>query len=132
MLENMKKMLFAVMLLFLPLMAFGQDGNIESPVVDNLPIEKYAIGKVKEILDEQQSEAGGYRQISQAIRVEILTGEEKGQTVEIMHGGAFIISDQQKVKVGEWVVVGKTETAEGQLYFVAETFRLPWIAGIFL
>lgn len=127
-------MLFVVMLLFLPLMAAAQDDQPlpESPVVDNLPIEKYAIGKVMEIIEEQESEAGGYRQIAQAIRVEILTGEEKGQTVEILHGGAFIISDQQKVKVGEWVVVGKTETAEGQLYFVAETFRLPWIAGIFL
>lgn len=124
----MKKIILSIALLFLPIAVFAQ----ESPEVDSVPIEKYAIGKVTEIAAEHTSEAGGFKQIEQQIRVEILSGEEKGQTVDIIHGGAFIINEQQKVKVGEKIVVGKTETAEGIIYFVAETFRLPWIAGIFV
>ncbi|OGE76166.1 MAG: hypothetical protein A3C85_01740 [Candidatus Doudnabacteria bacterium RIFCSPHIGHO2_02_FULL_48_21] len=133
----MKKALLIAILLLMPFGAFAQEQEegqplIETPVVDSLPIEKYALGKVVEILQERKSEAGGYTQLEQEIRVEILTGEEKGQTVSLVHGGAFVISDDQKVKVGEKIVLGKTEGAQGVIYFVAETFRLPWIAAIFL
>src|SRR3989344_12894 len=124
----MKKIILSIVLLFLPIAVFAQ----ESPEVDSVPIEKYALGKVTEIVSEHESEAGGFKQIEQQIRAELLSGEEKGQTVDIIHGGAFIINEQQKVKVGEKIVVGKTETAEGVMYFVAETFRLPWVAGIFV
>lgn len=82
---------------------------------------------------EQKDELGS-TQLSQTIRAEFVQGEKKGQTVELEYGGSFVVGPEQKLEVGDTIILGLTEGTEGS-YYVRDRYRLPalgFILGLFI
>ncbi len=92
----------------------------------------YSRGKVVLILDEKEVEIDGQKTFTQRVQVKLLSGDEKGTTVTLDHGGEYIIKGQQKVRKGERVVVASAENGGKQEYFIIDQYRLPALLWIFL
>lgn len=93
---------------------------------DSVLPEKFVKGKVIEILEEGTRDIAGQQNIYQRVRVR--TGNEES---EIEHGGIWTITENQKVKKGDRVVL--TKSADGTLT-IFDHYRLPplvWIFAIF-
>ena len=68
----------------------------------------------------------------QLVTLDILSGEEKGNELLVEHGKSFSLTDSQRVKSGDTVVVVKTFSPMGTLYFIGDKFRLPYLGLILL
>lgn len=89
--------------------------------------DTYYVGRVLRIIEVGEREVEpDYFQMYQTVEIEIINGEEKGKKITIDHGGSFAISENQKVKVGEKVVVAKTPaSSEGRsVYYIVDTYRV--------
>ncbi len=89
--------------------------------------DTYYRAKVISILEEGEKEVEpGQKQIYQKIELEILNGDEKGKRVIIDHGGSFTITENQKVRTGEKLVVAKTPDLPGGrvVYYVIDKYRI--------
>ncbi len=99
--------------------------------------ETYLKARVIKIVDEGEEEIVGKFYPFQKVQVEILNGEEKGETITIEHGGTTTLSESEKVQKGDSVVLRKT-TIEGKtpIYVISDRYRLHTImfllGGFFL
>jgi len=89
--------------------------------------------QVVSILEAGKKSIDGVPMDYQKIRVKILNGDEKGNTVLIDHGGPFAIEEYQKVKEGERVVIAKpTASAKADFYYVVDKYRTPQVLLVML
>lgn len=87
--------------------------------------QDYFRGKVIEIIKEEEKEIAGYKNFSQKARVQLTSGSEKGKKVVVEQGGIVKITPQQKLAVGEKVIVLKTSVAKSKdVYSVMDKYRL--------
>jgi len=126
MLENwfvkflLKKTVFLVVLILV--YVFSAVGFVQAQ--SNGPIDTFLSAKVLKILEEGQLDIDGQKQDFQKIEVEILSGDKKGEIVNIDHGSSFAISPYQKVKVGEKVVLdhpAETIGAKKDFYYILDS-----------
>ncbi len=102
-----------------------------------LPTVQYYRGQVIEISKEgeEKIESITAPQLYQIVKVRLQDGPDKGQVIEINYGGEYTITENQKVKVGERVVIVKTQNRQGDVYYLTDKYRLPalgWIALLFV
>ena len=74
--------------------------------------ETYFLAKVVNILEEKDLILGDFKNPYQQLQVELESGPNKGQRVQIDHGGIDSISESQKVTVAEEIVL----STFGQLF----------------
>lgn len=123
----MKYLVLAVLtaiLFLLPIHAPSQEAEEDS--------EKAYEGEVQAILGEETLETLDGTQTVQKLEVEIVTGDKKGQTVEVDHGMGNSFSSHS-YEEGDRVLMVHYEDASGaQIFFVAEPVRRPALIALFL
>lgn len=93
----------------------------------------YYKAKVITITKEGAKDVGGTKNIFQDLKAQLLDGPEKGKTVSLEYGGMFTITQAQKVKAGETIVLTQTQGQDKKvLYRVADKYRLPTLLYITL
>lgn len=100
-----------------------------------LPADKLFRGVVVEVVDQQDTVIEGVAQPSQLVKVKIQDSPEEDKEVVIQHGGRVSIRADQKVHLGEKVVIIKTHWADGEEYYIQDHYRLPalyWIGALFV
>lgn len=116
--------------------AYGQSINNE-----NSPkIEEYTIGKVQKIISERPNkllqESFGGNQITQTVKVKILSGKHKGKVVETQNQLSSNPAYDIKIKQGSRVVLDIEEEKDNKInVYIADVERLPAlliIIGLFL
>jgi len=81
--------------------------------------------KVLEILDEGERNVGGVKIPFQEVKLEILEGKEKGKKIDHIHGGDVSITDDQKVRQGQTIVLSKSQNFDKTFtYQIADKYRL--------
>lgn len=110
-----------------PLDPMAGDRVMAAPLPD-----EYAKAKVTAVIEEGERsfDNGAYRQPYQVVKVRILSGPETGTELELQHGYDFTIRVDQMVKVGETVVLMKTQTYGRTVYLISDKYRLPWVGVI--
>src|SRR5680860_1312590 len=91
---------------------FSEDPFPEGTEFDNLelpeyPDDEFFRAKVFEIVEEGETDFGGTPQPFQNLKVEMISGSEKGQTQEIDYGTNVSLQESQLLKVGDEVLVAK-------------------------
>lgn len=95
--------------------------------------DKYYKAEVLEIVEEGQKDLGGIINPYQIIKVKILDGDKKGQELTIDNGGKLSITEAQKVRVGEKIIINSFDAGEaGTVYLVRDKYRLDSIFYIVL
>ncbi|OHA55401.1 MAG: hypothetical protein A2388_00685 [Candidatus Veblenbacteria bacterium RIFOXYB1_FULL_43_13] len=96
------------------------------------PVDEYARAEVMTIIEEGQRsfDNEAYSQPYQLVRLRVLSGPEVGKELEIRHGYDFPIREQQKVAVGQTVVLVKTQAFGETTYLISDPYRLPWVGLI--
>ena len=89
-----------------------------------VPQEEFSRAKVIEILEDKNSAVGGFDQPYQKVKLRLETGSEVGKEIEVEHGGLFAIQEEQKVKVGDTVVITKTAGPTGEIYYITDKYRI--------
>lgn len=137
--EIYKLFVFAVLLLFL---MFPSQVLAQTPAP---PKEEFRKAEVIEIIEEGEKllgeesltlESQGFpqsAQLYQIVKVKILEGEEEGQELIIHHGGTFAINPNQKVALGNKVVLYKSTNLEGETqYHIIDKYRIDTILILIL
>lgn len=96
-----------------------------------IPQDEYFKAEVVGVEDQPASNAGGIAQPVQKVKLKISSGAESGREIEVEHGGLFAISEEQKVKTGESVVIVKTQGPQGELYYITDRYRTEGVALLF-
>lgn len=129
----MKKVLLSVAAASLLLITAtrGQAAELNYAPVDQIA-DEYARAKVITILEEGQRsfDNEAYSQPYQLVRLKVMSGPEAGTELEVRHGYDFPIRDYQKVKVGEIVILTKTQAFGKTVYLISDKYRLPWVGVI--
>ncbi len=95
------------------------------------PVERYFRGKVSEVVSTGQTEIAGYTNFNQKLKVQLQNGPQKGKIVDVDYGGVFNVSPQQKLQVGDAIVLTQTTQITGKTsYFVMDRYRLPAVTYI--
>jgi uncharacterized membrane protein len=109
-------------------MPVGEEMQLDAAALEQSlaqPKEDLFKAKVEEIVEEGTKEVGGYPNVFQKARVRVLDGDEGGNLHEIEHGGSFSITDEQKVKPGETIVLLRfTPVGEDAQYHIVDKYRL--------
>lgn len=105
----------------------------QSPPPTKTPIDRYFKGKVVAIeKQEEKKEIGGYTHFVQKLKIQLLEGPEKGETITIDYGGAIRITPAQKIQKNETVIMIKTVNQKNETsYTIFDKFRLNNIVYIF-
>lgn len=96
--------------------------------------ETYMCGEVTDITEEFENDIAGEKTPAQRVKIEITSGSEKGTNREIEHGVVTTIMEEEKVEVGDQLVIAKMQTYDGEEYYIVEQYRLPalmWLLVIF-
>ncbi len=134
-----KKLICAFFSVFIFLTIFGPNvlaqNSQDEPLVKPSK-EEILRAQVIEIQNEGQKEIVGKIYPFQLVKVKFLEGSENGRELVINHGEKFSISESQKVKKGEKIVIVKLTTQFGDQvntdFQIIDKYRLPQIAAITL
>ena len=129
----MKKIL--LLSLLIAFFAFPVSAQEEQLNPDHIPPEDFYLGRVIEIVSEEFQETPDSRILNQVLKVEILTGNEKGNQITVENAGILTVNSALAVKQGQKVVIYRTEVNSEPVYYVADTYRLPglaWVVALFL
>lgn len=102
------------------------------------PQDEFSRAVVLEIQNEGVNERGGPAPTpTQTVRVRLTTGKEKGKEVVIEHGADYPITEAQKVKKGEQIVIDTVLDYNKQPhYYISDPYRFPkllwFLAGFFV
>lgn len=69
---------------------------------------------------------------SQAVQLRLLNGSQRGQTVRVRHVPGTTPDGEQKLRVGETVIAGRTTLADGggSVYYVVDRYRIWPLVGL--
>lgn len=95
----------------------------QEEVQDIFPPDQHFRARVIEVTNEGQEEVAGFVRKYQDVRLELLTGEERGMTIELRHGSIYDLKETQKVKAGDQIIVTKSVVADQTTYFITDFFR---------
>lgn len=86
-----------------------------------LPKEEYARAQVIQILEDKTMDFMGSQNLYQKVKVKLDTGNE----IEVEHGGTIRISSDQKVSIGDQVVLVRFPGADGNFTWqIIDRYRL--------
>lgn len=85
--------------------------------------ETYDKAVIVEILEDGVKTAGDISLPYQLLKVRLLTGPDQNKIITIDHGSDFTINPEQKVKVGNTVVLAKTSTEGQESYRIFDVYR---------
>lgn len=126
MLIFMKKILIAFFLFCFfvaPEVSYAQQNGI--------PQQDFYKAKVTKILNEGFKTVGESKNIYQNITVSILNGSQKGKTINLENGGEMSITTEQKVNVGDTIIVlSQTENGQQPRFVVYEKYRTDTVIAI--
>jgi len=123
--------LFAAVLLVTPVLTQAQEETSLEAIEPSVSVpDQFFRGRVIEIVDEGENEAGGYTSFFQEVKVELQSGAEKGQSINIRDEGVAGLTRSQRLQLGDELVIGKFDNAGELQYYVADRFRLPVSAAI--
>lgn len=129
-------LIFAIFLLFNPLITSAQNGQTEPSQEALVSGGKQEVlrGEVIKVDEEAGREILGRQYPVQVVVVKLLEGGDKGQEVTIRHGERFSISAGRRVSAGEKIVLVKDTTVIGDQtevdWQIVDKYRLPQIAAI--
>ncbi len=110
---------------FNPINVFAQEG-IEPPKEETLE------AKVINILEEKGVELEGKKQLYQRIELVVTKGVDEGENINV-ENGSLLSSEVKKFKVGDKVLVTKTQGADNQtFYFISDYIRRDGLLGLSL
>jgi uncharacterized membrane protein len=124
MFKSLKVLIFIFILFFFPSAAYAQD----SPP----PEEFYKAEVTKIITSGEKFIDENKTQPYQTVQVKILDGKDKGKEITVDHGKLTTISEEQKVAVGEKVVLLKLPTPKGFQYQIIDRYRLNTLLPILM
>lgn len=96
--------------------------------------EDFYTAKISKIIEEGAKDFAGFPQEFQLVEVEILEGPKEGEKIEIQHGGDFSLTETQKVKLGDKIILAERKDGFSDFY-IADKYRLNsliWIGIGFL
>jgi uncharacterized membrane protein len=96
------------------------------------PEEFYKAEVIKIITSGETFIDEGKSQPYQTVQLKILDGKEKGKEITVDHGKMTSISEEQKVSIGEKVVLLKLPTPKGFAYQIIDRYRLNTLMPILL
>ncbi len=98
----------------------------ETPVVTDEFYKARVVSIIEEGINESQQSP------YQRVEIELLSGDDKGNTMIIDHGFQFVISENQRLSIGQKVIVNKVALNDNDAtYAVVDSYRLDAIALIF-
>ncbi len=108
-------------------------GIDRSPVQADASKEVYATARVERIVDEGEREVDGEKQLYQTVEVLFRDGAQKGNVMPIHLGEITAITAEQRVGVGDVVVVLQSIGPDGNRYDIIDRYRNRRLAfvGIF-
>jgi uncharacterized membrane protein len=131
----MKKFLFTVFVLVFGASLFASNvlaqektSTPAAEIVETQPAEikpdEYSQARVISVSEENQPSPTGADQPLQKVKLLVLSGADKGKELEVDHGSLFAITESQKVKEGEIVVLTKTQGPTGDIYYITDRYRI--------
>ncbi len=99
------------------------------------PEDAYFHGRVLRILLDEEKSLGESTTPYQKVEVLLKDGSVSGTVAAVENGGAYTILNEQKVAVGDEVVVVRTASFSEQKFYIADRYRIPaffLLCGIFL
>ncbi len=106
-------------ILLIPKLAYGYDAYAE-----NAEINKFYRAEVSEIVGENISEVAGEMSPYQTLKVKFLNGARKNETVIIEHGRSFTLTEAQKLKKGDKIIMNEN-LADGEVsYYIFDKDRI--------
>lgn len=126
--------IFIILSALLPLTVLAQETppeNLEPQgEADVVPGEFFYRAQVLEVLKDEVQEIGEGSYRIQVLKVKILSGDDKGKELEINSEGVTSLNGGKGVSRGEQVVVYKTFVQGEPVYYLADTYRLPYLIYI--
>lgn len=98
-------------------LAQGENNNI-APLPD-----LYAHGTVEKIIEDGTTDFSGAKTPYQKVSVRVTSDEEKGRLVQVDHGILFTIQEEDKVHVGQKIILKKSYGTEGENYNIYDNDR---------
>lgn len=95
-----------------------------------IPQDQYYQAKVVQV-EESTVSNQGFEQPIQKVQLQIINGPESGKTIEVNHGELFAITEEQKVKPGQTIVLTKTLGPQGDIYYITDQYRITPLLIIF-
>lgn len=87
--------------------------------------QEYVKAEVIEIVKQGEKESFGYKNLFQTLRVKITSGRDTGKYTIVENGKDTHITSDQKVTVGEEIILAKTITQDGKVsYAIFDIYRL--------
>ena len=94
----------------------------------NVPQEQYVKGKVLSIEREGTRDVGGRENRYQQVKIRLLDGPAKDKEIALEYGGMFTITESQKVREGDTVVLVQSQTQDNRTaYRILDKYRIPTI-----
>ena len=112
-----------------------QSFSVDAAEVGNTSFNELSKGKVTEVKAKNEEQNKHLSQITETLQATLLSGSEKGQSVEVDYQDTLTNTKLQEVNVGDVIVIGKISTPEETSYVLVDRYRLPylgWIALLFL
>ena len=140
----MKKYLIIFILVVLGVLAFGWYKIDKMPAVNapgfssqaaeagNTPFNELAKAKVTEVKNKDEEQGSRISQITETLQTPLLSGSQKGQSVEVDYQDTLSDPKLQEVKVGDIIVVGEIKTPDKTNYVLVDRYRLPYLGLIAL
>ena len=140
----MKKYLIIFILVVLGVLAFGWYKIDKMPAVNapgfssqaaeagNTPFNELAKAKVTEVKNKDEEQGSRISQITETLQTTLLSGSQKGQSVEVDYQDTLSDPKLQEVKVGDIIVVGEIKTPDKTNYVLVDRYRLPYLGLIAL
>lgn len=92
----------------------------------------YAKAKVLEVYETKEVEINGEMSPYQRLKIEFISGDEKGRQIELEQGKDIALSENLVVKKGEKVIVTSINKPEGEDYLIVEVYRWTGVVWAFL
>lgn len=107
------------------------DDYVPQDFVQPVVTDQFYKAQVIQIVEEgvnEYDDVGKY----QVADIKILSGDEKGNLVQIEHGKSFVIPDGQLLKEGEKIIINKVALGTEYTFAVVDKYRLDAVLYIFL
>lgn len=144
----MKK--YLILPIILLSIVFAQSSNAQEfdPAIDSVDgpqpmqysetqygLDQYIKAEVIEVIKDDYIQYGTFQQPYQEITARLLEGAEKGQILTLQYGSGATLQENQRLKKGQTIIVGRVEDANGTTYYVLDIYRLNpaiWLLALFV
>lgn len=118
-------------LILFSLFIFFANHNTVSAQDAHLPVETFYRARVTQIIEEGQINNEGITNEYQLVKLVLLDNPDAGKEISLEHGGKFTLTEKQKVKTGDKVVLIQfTYAGEKPEYQIIDKYRLDVLISI--